>query len=63
MAVEFNDAKQKVQVEVIDELSGVAYEGKDYMHGDKFTCTADWAAVLTQSDKVRVVEDKKTAKA
>lgn len=53
MPVEFVDPKKKVYVEVVDDISGVAYEGADYYKGDKFYCTPEWAAVLANSGKVR----------
>jgi hypothetical protein len=59
MPVEYTDPKKKVYVEVIDGLSGVAYEGADYFKGDKFYCTPEWAAILCNSGKVRETEEPK----
>ena len=59
MPVEFVDPKKKIYVEVVDEISGVAYEGADYYKGDKFYCTPEWAAVFASSGKVRQAQEPK----
>lgn len=61
MAVDFVDPKKKVYVEVVDPLSGVAYEGNDYYLGDKFECDQIWASIFLNSGKVREVEREKPA--
>ena len=61
MPVEFSDPKKKVYVEVIDPISGVAYEGNDYYQGDKFECDQIWASIFLNSGKVREAEREKPA--
>lgn len=59
MAARFIDPKERVQLEVVDTLSGVAYEGRDYFAGDTFECDAGWADAFVTSGKCREAGEAK----